>query len=530
MKYCICANLSKILLRSVQISLPLLLSFERASYNFVQLHLDTKMQPVDLLVVGAGPIGLCTAVGALHRGAKHILIVDQTHSFRPVGQYIDLLPNAINSLHFLCPRILDKLEPFLRTQTAGKLSKFVTDVDGEFVTDTKQDVQFDKRLATVSWRQLQILLLGLLPDNIVVLNHQLVDVRQEGEFAVAEFVVGRRRANKFKNWEGDDKPEAGDDKSEAGDDLGDTLTPFTDVGVAEDGGRRVTCCARVVVGADGINSAARRSVYRDEGIAERYATAVYTGLVRILLMGHTKLEERDERFLAEKHVKPDTINVITCKESDVTCESIRLMLSKSTNKKFSFSWLTMIFAALDEEQLSVYSPYEVFYAALEEQSRRGFPQEIIRLQQELWDDSAFDNIVRPMFVVPATHPMPFERLNTSEQVDYPEGFRRPWYHRRLVLAGDAKHAAPPFLAQGTAMGIEDACVLVSGLNAAGVWEEGKEVSEEQLEKTFKAYVKDRMERVCMFQKHTMNRVSEYDEETARNVRGKLWSFKPEAVM
>lgn len=40
----------------------------------------------------------------------------------------------------------------------------------------------------------------------------------------------------------------------------------------------------------------------------------------------------------------------------------------------------------------------------------------------------------------------------------------PWYRGRIVLIGDAAHANPPVLAQGAAMGIEDAVVLAEELS------------------------------------------------------------------
>jgi 2-polyprenyl-6-methoxyphenol hydroxylase-like FAD-dependent oxidoreductase len=41
----------------------------------------------------------------------------------------------------------------------------------------------------------------------------------------------------------------------------------------------------------------------------------------------------------------------------------------------------------------------------------------------------------------------------------------PWYQHRVLLIGDAAHAGPPTLAQGAAMGIEDAVVLAQCLAA-----------------------------------------------------------------
>ncbi|MGA5428224.1 FAD-dependent monooxygenase [Streptomyces koyangensis] len=59
-------------------------------------------------------------------------------------------------------------------------------------------------------------------------------------------------------------------------------------------------------------------------------------------------------------------------------------------------------------------------------------------------------------------------LTDSSQVNYSRfsqlSVRNAWHRGRVVLAGDAAHSCPPTLAQGAAMGLEDAWVL-SGLLA-----------------------------------------------------------------
>ncbi|MFO0142066.1 MAG: FAD-dependent oxidoreductase, partial [Aphanizomenon sp.] len=42
----------------------------------------------DVIIVGAGPIGLATAIGLYQRGIENILVIDQARSFRQVGQII----------------------------------------------------------------------------------------------------------------------------------------------------------------------------------------------------------------------------------------------------------------------------------------------------------------------------------------------------------------------------------------------------------------------------------------------------------
>ena len=43
----------------------------------------------DIVVVGAGPVGLATAIGLQQRGISNFLVLDQTRDFRRVGQVID---------------------------------------------------------------------------------------------------------------------------------------------------------------------------------------------------------------------------------------------------------------------------------------------------------------------------------------------------------------------------------------------------------------------------------------------------------
>lgn len=60
----------------------------------------------------------------------------------------------------------------------------------------------------------------------------------------------------------------------------------------------------------------------------------------------------------------------------------------------------------------------------------------------------------------------------------------PWHCGRVIVIGDAAHAGPPTLAQGAAMGIEDAVVLAECLDAAG-----------EVDAAFATFMQRRYERV-----------------------------------
>jgi 2-polyprenyl-6-methoxyphenol hydroxylase-like FAD-dependent oxidoreductase len=62
----------------------------------------------------------------------------------------------------------------------------------------------------------------------------------------------------------------------------------------------------------------------------------------------------------------------------------------------------------------------------------------------------------------------------------------PWYKERVVLIGDAAHSNPPVLAQGAAMGIEDAVVLAEVL-----------VTNAQLDASLKQFMQRRFPRASM---------------------------------
>lgn len=67
-----------------------------------------------------------------------------------------------------------------------------------------------------------------------------------------------------------------------------------------------------------------------------------------------------------------------------------------------------------------------------------------------------------------------------------------WMQGRVCLIGDACHAMPPFLAQGAAMAIEDACILARALANAFTYQDG-----------FKAYQSAREARVARVQEASL---------------------------
>src|ERR687886_154728 len=65
------------------------------------LDFPSPVEMYDVVVVGAGPVGLATAIGLHQRGIENILVIDQTRAFRQVGQVVDLLPNGLKALKYI---------------------------------------------------------------------------------------------------------------------------------------------------------------------------------------------------------------------------------------------------------------------------------------------------------------------------------------------------------------------------------------------------------------------------------------------
>lgn len=493
-----------------------------------------SVPPLDLLIVGAGPVGLATAVGAVHRGAKRVLVVEQARELRPIGRNLDFLPNAVRALSALAPGLRESFEPFLRVPQPGKVRAFYVSTSGCPISS--QESADYGTTGSILWWQLQRLLLDALPDpQMLVLNHQLVDiVHEDGTgLARAEFVANRQRKNIYKNWEDDDL-----DSFPAGMAVGDQNSSQFEVceGKEEDAAqygvnvKRVMCRAKIIVGADGINSAARRCVYRDSGGWEAYAGAVYSGFVRIAAAGNPHIAMDDKKFLEDHFLRNSEMCHVTCREDSISPDSLRLMIvHPQKESKAPFSWYMGYYLALDERTVKHSTPAELTQIASDTALREGLPEKLVQISRQIWDSPGGSRVpILPYYVVPATHPPPFVKLKTGGSIEYPPGFKRPWHYRRVVLVGDAVHAAPPFLAQGAAMGLEDAFDLVTRLASMGIWSEqdGGFPNEKDLDVVFECYHLARLDRVCFVQNRIMNRTSEYDSDAMEEIRNTVYAYDP----
>eukprot|EP00177_Eucheuma_denticulatum_P000150 GFKZ01000263.1.p1 GENE.GFKZ01000263.1~~GFKZ01000263.1.p1 ORF type:complete len:509 (-),score=55.99 GFKZ01000263.1:736-2262(-) len=493
--------------------------------------------PLDLLIIGGGPIGLATAVGAIHRGAKRVLVVEQAQDLLPVGSPLDLLPNAVKAITALAPGIRDRLQPFMRTPDPSKPRLRVVSASG-----TDLDASYIPSLASLYWWQLQRLLLDALPDErMLVLNHQLVDIQHEDDTGLvcAVFVADRQRKNKYKNW---DEKESHSQPRVHEDGNYQCRPEFERVGVGHSGDNdcadygpnavRVKCRAKVIVGADGINSVARRCVYRDSGKDwDKYAHPLYSGVTRFGIFGDPYLSPDDEQRFQQLYKRHSGIVKLTVEPDLISHDSLRVLVFQiGKNKELPFSCFLSVFASASREEALNASQEDLQRLVTSRIREGGFSETLVKLFRSLWESGGRIKAL-PFYTVPADHPLPFKTMNHGEALDYPPDFERPWYHRRVVLAGDAVHAMPSFLAQGSAMGLEDAFELVTHMGCSGIWSMAADEapSEEQLEGIFKRYRAGRLTRVCKIQNQVMNRRSEHEVKLVRRETAEAYGYEPEVV-
>jgi FAD binding domain len=382
-----------------------------------------------------------------------------------------------------------------------------------------------------------ILLEALADDVVVITNHQIVDVEHlemggDGmlDCVRADFIVNRQRVNPYVNWM------SNDDQFGERDSVDTSSSSHADD--ANGMPRSSSMFARVIVGADGVNSRCRSIVYRCVGGAagtewERSSDAEYSGLCFIQSAGTPELSEYLTNALDDKYFEEGSVStVVCCRKSVESILSPRVIVSKqaSASTTCPLRFISLL-VALPEGAVRESSRQSVVEKAVEAMSGSGFDQALVALGSKMWLSEDCKVIIRPMHVVPVDHPAPFDRLSTANpQPDYPESFYRPWGYGRIILAGDALHAMPPMLAQGTAQGFEDIAELIPFLEASQVWNVinprpcGTNGDLHAIARVVSRYRAARIERVSTSQRFTMNRLSEHDIQAKQDLRYYLHNF------
>jgi 2-polyprenyl-6-methoxyphenol hydroxylase-like FAD-dependent oxidoreductase len=444
---------------------------------------DTPINKIyDVVIVGAGPVGLATAVGLLKRGIDNILVVDQTRAFRQVGQVVDLLPNGLKALKYLDPKAYEAVKTasltFINSQKSddekttegiepkapkASLEWVSKNFQGERVRSISLsfDVWFKnygEGRVSISWYDLQTTLRQLLLEDQVKPNYRCINVVDEPEHGcvrldcVSDTSV---EANPYAHWadgqkNNDPQPQNSESVSQPS-----VTKSFR---------------AKLIVAADGINSTVRKILYANSS-NQAFAKPEYSGFAAIYCREIPDIPQELLKHIEEKFFAGSPIITVT---NYALSECPRMLLIN----RHILGYLMHI--PVEEIKVQGKSGTDLLDLALQELEKAGFPDAI----KELVRLSPPENMLqRPYYI---------HRAALSENIP------PAWSAGRVVLVGDAAHGMPPFMAQGANQGLEDAMVvttLITNIASYNNWDNKQAIASafekyERLRRPFMEYIQD----------------------------------------
>lgn len=232
----------------------------------------------DVLIVGAGPVGLATAVGLRKRGITNILVIDQTREFRNVGGRVDLLPNGLRAIKYIDSNAYEKIKEIAsqvdqspgnkrpvsnlkdvkRQSTTPRKRWCNKNLQGEITRSFPLDFEswcerYGEGRVSISWYNLQTSLRSLLPPDIVQANHRCVHVEEETGWVRIDSITDTTiSSNPYAHWE-----------------MMQSTIDLSALTQDAQGSDRQSFFAKLVVAADGINSTIRQVLYDHQRLKER---------------------------------------------------------------------------------------------------------------------------------------------------------------------------------------------------------------------------------------------------------------------
>lgn len=362
---------------------------------------DTSSGIVDVLIAGAGIGGLVSAL-CLRRAGFSVLVCERAQILEPVGYGLGLQPYAVKLLYELgLEHDLSEIGiPFVKSAAYSRNGQFVY----EAPRGTKAGYNWPSYLVRRGDFQ-QVLfrhLSGQVGGNCIRLSQKLVAFRSQSNHVEVDFV-----------------------------------NPTT--------GRTTTELAKVLVGADGINSAVRMNLYPDEGPPLWRGVTLWRGLTQI-----------DKPFLDEQttvmlgHPRDRFFNIYP--------------LSKNL-----VNWGCMIQAENTDMRVLPMPP---------DWSKLGNIEDLFPLLSDMKLDLDFLDIRH--------------LIKSSMMINtFPICDREPvsrWTHGLVTLLGDAAHPMYPSGGHGASQAILDARGLVLAFRQHGVTSEGLQAYEDLRRDVANAFV------------------------------------------
>ncbi len=392
-------------------------------------------QPLyDVLIIGAGPVGLATAIGLQQRGINNILVIDQTREFRPVGQFVDLLPNGLKALRAIAESAYEAVGiPKLDSEAKPEATRFWyrKNLQGEVTHaiplgfDYWQQKYGEGRIS-LPWFNLQTNLRNLLDPALIQANHRCINFEQTlNDVRVYCEKNLKTPSNPFAHWENSREAENTEKNQD--------IIPHPNT---------LTMGAKLVVAADGINSTLRQILYQNSAL-EPWAKPQYSGWSALGCLAVDPVPEDILDQLTRNYFQDQKVISLqndTLMAANPAQDSPRLVIFNQGTG--SLGYLLHLPIAL--EKILHQPPISLLDLAIEELEKADFPTIITDLLCLTNLDNFFS---RPYYLHPA---------NPCDQFPL-------WSQKRVVLVGDAAHGMPPFSAQGANQGLEDAAYLVKAI-------------------------------------------------------------------
>ena len=449
----------------------------------------------DVIIVGAGPVGLATAIGLRQRGIKNILVLDQTKAFRRVGKGFIVLPNGLKALKCLDKQAYEEVKKAALILTQPENSPqtstqwFKRDLRGQPIGSMSLDFnecvrKYGEGVLQISWFDLQTTLRNLIPQEQVKANHRCINVvyQPEEECVQVDCLSNMTvEDNPYAYWNSEAKK---------------TLTQSQNTNINIEKSRQKSFRGKLVVAADGINSTIRKLLYKDT-YYESFSRPEYSGYAAINCSKIDNVPNEIQNEIQGKFLK-NSPKVTICQDVKSRVSACELpprmiLVSESPGQ---FRYIIHIPVALN--QLQENSRIDLTLQHLE---NNNFPNAIKKLVS-ISDPTNIDHVTFYIHRATVSDSLSFPTTANLHTEDNSTKMQPPWHIGRVVLVGDAAHGMPNFAAQGLNQGWEDAFTIAELISKLGILDKLNDI--EAIQEVFNKYENIRRPLIEYVQKITMS--------------------------